>query len=129
MARRRNLEVGFPFQLDTRGQAADPGYERHVRDMIEQLLFTRPGERVNRPDFGCGLLEMVFSPETAEEASVVERLARASLQRYLGDVANVTALVVEAKGTTLDVRVEYELPGIEEIRVATFELRDLPWHM
>ncbi len=129
MARRRTIEIGFPFQLDTRGQAADPGYERHVREMIEQLLFTRPGERVNRPDFGCGLLELVFSPDTAEDASVTERLARASLQRYLGDVATVTALVVEARDTTLDIRVEYELPGIEERQVATFELRDLPWHI
>ena len=129
MARRSTIEVGFPFQLDTRGQAADPGYERHVRDMIEQLLFTRPGERVNRPDLGCGLLEMVFSPETAEEASVTEHLARAALQRYLGDVVTVKALVVDARDTTLDIRVEYELPGLEERRVATFELRDLPWHL
>ena len=129
MARRGTIEVGFPFQLDTRGQAADPGYERHVRDMIEQLLFTRPGERVNRPDFGCGLLELMFSPDTQEDASVTEHLARASLQRYLGDVATVTALVVDARDTLLEIRVEYDLPGIEERRVATFELRDLPWHI
>lgn len=129
MARRGNIEVGFPFQLDTRGQAANPGYERHMRDMIELLLFTRPGERVNRPDFGCALLDLVFSPETAEEASVTQHLARAALQRYLGDVVTVKALVVDAHDTTLDITVEYELPGVDERRVATFELRDLPWHI
>ena len=129
MAGRGDIDVGFPFQLDTRGRAADPGYERHVRDMIELLLFTRPGERLNRPDFGCGLLDLVFSPETAEEASVTQHLARAALQRYLGDVVTVKALVVEAREATLDIRVEYELPGAEERRIATFELRDLPWHI
>lgn len=129
MARRSSIQVGFPFQLDTRGQAADPGYERHVREMIEQLLFTRPGERVNRPDFGCNLLDLVFSPETAEEASVTQHLARAALQRYLGDVVTVKALVIDTHGTTIDIRVEYELPGIDERQVATFELRDLPWHI
>ncbi len=129
MARRSNIQVGFPFQLDTRGQAADPGYERHVREMIEQLLFTRPGERVNRPNFGCNLLDLVFSPETAEEASVTQHLARAALQRYLGDVVTVKALVIDTHDTTIDIRVEYELPGIDERQVATFELRDLPWHI
>lgn len=127
--RKTDLEVGFPFQLDTRGRASDPGWEQHVHDMVELVLFTAPGERVNRPDFGCGLLELVFSPETAEEVSVVQHLARAQLQRWLGDVITVRSLTVEARETTLDVRVEYLLIDDDERRVATFELRDLPWHM
>lgn len=127
--RESGIEVGFPFQLDTRGRVADPGWEQHVRDMIELVLFTAPGERVNRPDFGCALLEMVFSPDTAEDASVVQLLARAQLQRWLGDVIHVEDLVVDASDTSLDIRVEYGLLGVEERRVATFELRDLPWHI
>ncbi len=129
MARETDLEVGFPFQLDSRGRVADPGWEQHVRDMIEQLLFTRPGERVNRPEFGCGFLDLVFSPDSDATASVTQRLARASLQRWLGDVVTVKALTVETGDGQLDVRLEYQLPGDEERRVATFELRDLPWHI
>ena len=96
MARKTSLQVGFPFQLDTRGRVADPGYERHIREMIELVLFTAPGERVNRPGFGTGFLELVFSPNTAEEASVTQHLARAALQRELGDVCTVKSLTVEA---------------------------------
>lgn len=124
-----DLQIGFPFQLDTRGRAADPGWQRYVRNLVELVLFTAPGERVNRPDFGCGLLELVFSPETAEEVSVVQHLAQAQLQRWLGDVITVTSLTVEMAAATLDVRVEYQLIGSEEEGVATFELRDLPWHL
>ena len=129
MAQRSELEVGFPFQLDARGQAADPGYERHMREMIELVLFTAPGERINRPEFGTGLLELVFAPGTSEEAGVTQQLARAALQRELGDVVTVTSLTVEAGDAALDIRVEYELPGFEERRLATFELRDLPWQI
>ena len=126
---RSGIDVGFPFQLDTRGRAADPGYERHVREMIELVLFTAPGERVNRPGFGTGFLELVFSPDTAEEASVTQHLARAALQRELGDVCTVKTLTVDAREASLDIRIEYELPEVEERRVATFELRDLPWQI
>ncbi len=129
MARKNTLEIGFPFQLDTRGRAADPGYERHIREMIELVLFTAPGQRVNRPGFGTGLLEMVFAADKAEEASVTQRLARAALQRYLGDVCTVKSLRVDAGSNTLDISVVYQLPGVEERQVATFELRDLPWHV
>lgn len=125
----RHLEVGFPFQLDTRGRAADPGWEQHVHDMVELVLFTAPGERVNRPDFGCGLLELIFAPETAEEVNVVQHLARAQLQRWLGDVITVESLTVDVQETTLTLNVEYQLIDIGEQRIATFELRDLPWHL
>ena len=129
MPSRTQIEVGFPFQLDTRGRAADPGYERHVREMIELVLFTAPGERVNRPEFGTGLLELVFAAATEDEAGVTQHLARAALQRYLGDVVTVRSLTVEAGDADLTVHLVYELPGLEEPRVATFELRDLPWHI
>src|SRR5262249_5620163 len=61
-------DVAFPFAVDGRGRTADRGYDDHVRDMIELLLFTQPGERVMRPDFGCGLADLVFEPNSPELA-------------------------------------------------------------
>ena len=109
-----DIEVGFPFRLDSRGRAADPDWEEHVRQMIELVLFTVPGERVNRPDFGCGLLELVFSPQSDQEAAVTQKLIEGSLQRWLGDVISVGKLEVDARDTTLDVRLEYTLVGVDE---------------
>lgn len=124
-----DLEVGFPFQLDTRGRAADPDWPQHVRDMVELVLFTSPGERLNRPDFGCGLIEAVFAPGTAEEVGVIQHLTRAQLERWLGDVMTVTSLTIDVQETTLNVRIEYELIGNREQQAANFELRELPWHI
>ena len=55
------MDIDFPFHADGRGRSAEAAYAHHVRDMIEQLVFTNPGERVNRPDFGSGLLQLIFA--------------------------------------------------------------------
>ena len=60
------MNIDFPFQFDRRGRTATTSDAGHVRDMIEQLLFTNPGERVNRPDFGSGLQQLVFAPNSTE---------------------------------------------------------------
>jgi len=125
-----DLEVGFPFQLDTRGRAFDPGYEDHVKQMIELVLFTAPGERVNRPDFGCGLLELVFSPETEQETTVTRHLVQASLQRWLAEVISVREVEIDVSDTRLNIRISYQLLDFEDQeQVATFEFRDLPWEI
>ena len=129
MARSSDLEVGFPFQLDTRGRAFDPGYEDHIRQLIELVLFTSPGERVNRPDFGCGLLELVFSPETEQETTVTRHLVQTSLQRWLGDLISVQQVEIDLRDTKLDIHIAYQLLDQDREQVATFELRDLPWEI
>ncbi|WP_232784485.1 GPW/gp25 family protein, partial [Carbonactinospora thermoautotrophica] len=90
----RRTDIAFPFRIDRRGRTADAAYEDHVRDMIEQLLFTSPGERVMRPDFGCGLLDLVFAPNSPELASALQLSVQAALQRWLGDVIEVESLEV-----------------------------------
>ncbi|WP_394840100.1 GPW/gp25 family protein [Pendulispora rubella] len=80
---------------------------QHVRDMIEQLLFTSAGERVNRPDFGSGLKQLIFAPNSVELASALEYTLRAALQRWLGDVIDVKSLVVTAEGPTLRIVIRY----------------------
>jgi phage baseplate assembly protein W len=82
-------------------------YEPHIRDLIEQVLFTAPGERVNRPDFGSGLLRLVFAPNSDQLAATTQYLVQASLQQYLGDLIQVDAVEVENQESTLRVTVRY----------------------
>lgn len=103
------MNIDFPFHFDGRGRTADTDYPDHVRDMIEQLLFTRPGERVNRPDFGCGLLDLVFEPNSPELAAALQVSAEGALQRWLGDVITVEDLSVEAEESTLRIDLRYVL--------------------
>jgi phage baseplate assembly protein W len=83
------VRIDFPYRVDERGRTATTDHPGHVRDMIEQLLFTTPGERVNRPDFGCGLLDLVFAANSPELAATVPITAEGALQRWLGDVITV----------------------------------------
>jgi hypothetical protein len=84
--------------------------------MIEQLLFTNPGERVNRPDFGSGLLQLVFAPNSPELAATLQFTTHAALQRWLGDVIDVRNLTVTAEDATLRIVVEYVIRGTGEAR-------------
>ena len=52
------MEIAYPFHVDGRGRSAPADANEHIRQMIEQVLFTAPGERVNRPEFGTGLLQL-----------------------------------------------------------------------
>lgn len=122
----RTVQVGFPFAVTRHGRIADPGYEAHVREMIELVLFTSPGERVNRPEFGCGLLEMIFGPESEAVASAAEYLVQGALKQWLGEVITVRDVDVTPREATLTVRITYQLVGEEELTTATFE-RETPW--
>ena len=96
------MNIDFPFHFDGRGRTAATSDEDHIRDMIEQLLFTNPGERVNQPDFGCGLLQMVFAPNSTELASALRFTLQASLQRYLGDLIETRQVDVTRAGYDAD---------------------------
>ena len=74
--------LDYPFAIDSGGRAAQTLDDDHVRDMIEQVLFTAPGERVMLPDFGCGLLKQVFEPNSDLLAAATQLLVRASLHIY-----------------------------------------------
>ena len=114
------MNIDYPFHLDSRGGVAATSDDDHVRDMIEQVLFTNPGERVNRPDFGSGLLQLVFAPNSPELAAALQFTAQAGLQRWLGDVIEVRRLEVTAEDATLRATVEYLVIRTGEIRTATF---------
>ena len=114
------MNIDFPFHFDAHGRTAATGDDDHIRDMIEQLLFTNPGERVNRPDFGSGLLQMVFAPNSPELAAALQFTMRGALQRWLGDVIDLSALDVTADDATLSVLVSYVIRRTGEAHTETF---------
>lgn len=117
------MNIDFPFHFDGRGRTAATSYEDHIRDMIEQLLFTNPGERVNQPDFGCGLLQMVFAPNSTELASALRFTLQASLQRYLGDLIETRQVDVTAQDATLTVTVSYVIRQTQQAQTNLFVRR------
>ena len=99
----------FPFHIGPTGRTAATDYSDHVRDMIEQLLFTEPGERVNRPDFGGGVRQLVFAPNSPELAGTLMFTLRAALQQWLGDAIEVEELDVTADDARLSIDLSYWL--------------------
>jgi phage baseplate assembly protein W len=114
------MDIDFPYRFDSRGRTAGAGIDDHVRDMIELLIFTNPGERVNRPDFGSGLLQLVFAPNSPELAATVQFTMQAALQRWLGDVIEVRSLDVRADDSSLTVDITYLIRAIGQEQSATF---------
>lgn len=113
-------DIAYPFRLDGRGRVAVAGREDHIRQMIEQLLFTAPGERVNRPDFGTGVMQLVFAPNSAELAAATEFMIQSALQQYLGDLIQPEAVSVEADDARLTITVQYILRQNRQRQVAEF---------
>lgn len=99
--------LDHPFHFDGRGRAAVAGDGDHVRDLIYQVLFTAPGERVNRPDFGCGVDRLVFAPASAALAASTQFLVQGALERWLSDVIRVHRVEVAAEEATVTVEVVY----------------------
>lgn len=97
--------LDLPWSVDGRGRTR--ASTDHVRDLIEQVLLTSPGERVMRPDFGAGLLAAVFEPGGPEAAVTTQFLVQAALQRELGALIGVDAVEVRAEGSALVVTVAY----------------------
>ena len=114
------MNVAYPFGFDGMGRTATAPDDRHIRDLIEQVLFTTPGERVNRPTFGSGVLQLVFRPNSDELATAVEFLVQGALQQWLGDLIQVAGVDVTVEDSTLRVSVQYVVRRTGVSQVATF---------
>ncbi|MGY6275058.1 GPW/gp25 family protein [Methylomonas sp. MgM2] len=115
------INIDFPFHFDRYGRAASVGYDDHIRDMIELFLFTNVGERVNRPDFGSGLLQLIFAPNSPELAAALQFTVQAGLQQWLGDIIEIQSLDVNSEDAKLQVNLQYRVRRTQEVQVATFE--------
>lgn len=113
------MNLDFPYRFDGRGRTAETDGDDHVRDLIEQVLLTAPGERVNRPTFGSGVLQLVFAPSGDTLAAATRLSVQAALQEWLGDLIEVADVQVEAVDSLLRLEVRYVLRRTGETRVAT----------
>jgi uncharacterized protein len=120
------MAIDYPFHFDALGRTARTSGADHVRDMIEQLLLTNPGERVNRPDFGSGLQQAIFAPNSPELATALQFTTQAALQRWLGDLIEIHALQFSADDSTLRVALDYGIRRTGERRRETFVLGGAP---
>ena len=112
--------VDFPYHVDGRGRTAGSGADDHLRDLIEQVLFTAPGERVMRPDFGSGLLNLVFEPGGPELVATTQHIVQGSLQQELGHLIAVESVEVEQDEGVLTVRSRTSYSRRSERTSATF---------
>ena len=114
------MNIDFPLRVDGRGRTGATDDADHIRDLIEQVLFTSPGERVNRPTFGSGLMQLVFMPNSAELAAATQFLVQGALQQWLGELIQVEAVQVESEDSTLRITVQYLIRRNLQRRVAEF---------
>ena len=117
------MQIDYPFHFDGRGHTADTTNDDHIRDMIEQILFTSPGERVNRPTFGCGIQRLVFAPNSDALAAATQVLVQGSLQQWMGDLIEVEAVDVTNDDSSLVVLVQYTVRLTQQQRVDQFVRR------
>jgi uncharacterized protein len=114
------MTLDYPFEFDTRGRSAVSSAADHIRDLIEQVLFTAPGERVNRPTFGSGLLGLVFEPAGEALAAATQLGVQAALQQTLGELVQVDDVAVAAREGTLSIEVRYTVRRTQERRLDQF---------
>ncbi len=114
-------EINFPFRIDGKGRVArTQNQDIHIRQLIEQLLFTESGERVNRPDFGSGLYQLVFAPNSGELATTTQFLVQGALEQWLGELIQVEAVDVQSVESRLEVTIRYIVRRSQEQQVAAF---------
>ena len=115
------MQLDYPYDFDSRGRTAETGDDdEHIRDLIEQVLFTTPGERVNRPTFGSGVLQLIFAPNSEALASATQMTVQGALQQWLGDLIQVEAVEVQSEDSTLSVLVQYTVRRNQQRQVAQF---------
>lgn len=113
-------EIAYPYRVDSSGRTATTGRNDHIRHMIEQVLFTAPGERVNRPDFGVNVRRFVFEGSNSESMAAMQFLVQGELQRWLGDIIDVEAVLVKSEESTLNITVRYTVRENQQPQVAEF---------
>lgn len=114
------MYVDYPYHFDVRGRTAETDTSDHIRDLIEQVLFTAPGERVNRPDFGCGLQRLVFAPNSDELAAASQFLVQGALQQWLGDLIELNDVEVFSEDARLFINITYTERRTQQQRTVQF---------
>lgn len=112
--------VDDPFHIDNRGRTAQVDTNGHIYDLIYQVLFTNPGERVNRPDFGCGIKQLVFMPSSDVLATATQHLIQGALHRWLDDVIIVQNVSIQIVESQMTITVVYSVRSTGQTQQDTF---------
>jgi phage baseplate assembly protein W len=113
-------QYSYPYNVDGRGRTASVAEDLHIRQMIEQVLFTSPGERVNRPTFGSGINQILFAPNSTELAAATQFLVQGSLQQWLGDLIHVEDVKITNEDSSLVVIVRYVVKSSQQRNTMEF---------
>ena len=116
------MDLDYPYHIDRVGRTATTDRDNHIRDMIEQVLFTTPGERVMRPDFGSGLLGLVFEPNSVTLAATVQMLVQAALEQHVGHLIAVERVDAENADGALRVTVSFTVLQDQTLKIESFAL-------
>jgi hypothetical protein len=114
------LNINYPFFIDGRGRVAEADLNDHIRQLIEQVLFTNPGERVNRPDFGSGIQQYIFAPNSSDLASAAQVLVKSALEQWLGDLIQLEAVEVSSIDSQLGITIQYLIRRNQQRQVTEF---------
>jgi uncharacterized protein len=114
------MYLDFPYQFDGRGRTMETDLQTYIGQLVEQVLFTSPGERVNLPDFGSGLLQLPFAPNSVEMAAATQFTVQAALQKWLGGYVKVQSVLASAQDAVLTVSVTYTPLSTDVTQVQTF---------
>ncbi len=93
------MYFNFPFKIDSKGSVAITNEEDHIRQLIEQVLFTNPGERLNHPPFGAGINQLLFTAASEEMVTAAQFTIQNSLIQWLGDLIKVEFIQVRNIGS------------------------------
>jgi phage baseplate assembly protein W len=115
-------QLAFPFRIDRTGRTALAEPDREVRELLEQILFTAPGERVMRPTLGSGAAQLVFEPSGAQLAASTQHLVQAAIQTALGDRILLEGVEVAAEDSMLSVTIRYREPATGAAATETFDM-------
>jgi uncharacterized protein len=102
--------TNFPFPLAVRSDglvAVEGDGDVGLRGRVLQVLFTAPGERVNLPEFGCGLFDLVFDPNNEVLAAATQFSIGSALMRWLGDEIIVANVGVTAEDEKISIEIVY----------------------
>jgi phage baseplate assembly protein W len=116
--------IRYPVAVDAGlGRLAEePDYARHVEQLMRQVLLVTPGERINRPEFGCHLRSMVFAPNSEVSATLTQVTVFQALQDHLGTLIEVEEVTATAVDSALEIRVVYILKARRERRYLNLEV-------
>ena len=116
------MGISYPYRINSRGKTSvTKSNDEYIREAIEQTLFTMPGERVNRPGFGTGIMSYLFAPAGDETMMALKHMIQSDLQRHLLDLIQVVDVRAKSEDTTIKVTVEYVALDSWEKGVAHFE--------